>query len=687
MKTTLDLHHKAVATNEPKMGGVRISPKRTGLCFTKIKDQRMKALSWVATAMLIGCLLRTELSAQRTVIEINPSVASGKISPGIYGVNQRWFDYEISQWEPGVGKQSKLIKTYNDLGLRSLRYPAGTAADAFDWKRSIGPRDKRAKVIEGHTWELKRNASPGGEGGAGGHALGVDFGLDEVLRFCEKNGTLLTYMYNFGTGNAANAADLVEYVNAPLGTNPNGGVAWARIRANNGHPEPYGVKYFEMGNEMYVGGRQHFWLEGKSSHDHHYKYCFGDTVKYSKQLTGEYDAQSVKAAKSNYTPHQVKYLRYPPVVAGTDSVFVGGVLWKRVDNLKKYGAENAYELDETTGKLSFGDGVHGNLPLYQDSLATIRASYTAVREGFQDFYRAMKAVDPSIKVLSCLFDRKFIDYMGATHPYDGVTIHPYAGFWNLPEKESVDNYHDLVLSNSDEEADSAYHTLDLIRRTVSPERSAGMELLFSEYGIALSSIANQYGVSMDQALYGARMVISAMDLNMAFTSKHALTGIIGNEPHFVVSPTGYMFKMFTRMFGPVKIFSSVANNPERAIVPNPYYERLNKGRKTLPKLHLAASKDAEGNVYLMVLNRDRADAVASTVKLSKYAMQAEATVWTLTGDSYTAHNTAEKPDNVTIKESTLAVGDQLFSYTFPPHSITAIKLKGKVPNLSKAKSK
>lgn len=239
-----------------------------------------------------------------------------------------------------------------------------------------------------------------------------------------------------------------------------------------------------------------------------------------------------------------------------------------------------YKLNQATGELAFGDGVHGNLPLYKDSLATIRASYTAVREGFTDFYKAMKAVDPNVKVLSCLFDRKFIDYMGAKHPYDGVTVHPYAGFRNLPKEESVDNYHDLVLSNSDEEADSTRHTVDVIRKTVSLERRAGMELLFSEYGIVLSSITDQYSVSMDQALYGARIIISAIDLNMAFTSKHAITGIIGSAPCFVVSPTGYMFKMFTRMFGPVKISSSITNNPERPIVPNPFYERLKTKQET-----------------------------------------------------------------------------------------------------------
>ena len=137
----------------------------------------MKRPPYLKTILLfIGCLLHAPLFAQRTVINVNPSVTLGNINPGIYRVNQRWFDYDIRFWEPGEGKESKLIKNYRTIGLRSLRYPAGTAADAFDWKRTIGPRDKRAKVIEGHTWELRRNTNPGGDEGNGGYALGLTYG-------------------------------------------------------------------------------------------------------------------------------------------------------------------------------------------------------------------------------------------------------------------------------------------------------------------------------------------------------------------------------------------------------------------------------------------------------------------------------------------------------------------------------
>jgi alpha-N-arabinofuranosidase len=48
-----------------------------------------------------------------------------------------------------------------------------------------------------------------------------------------------------GTGTLAEALDWVEYCNRETGT------AWADRRAANGHPEPYRVKYWGLGNEMY----------------------------------------------------------------------------------------------------------------------------------------------------------------------------------------------------------------------------------------------------------------------------------------------------------------------------------------------------------------------------------------------------------------------------------------------------
>ena len=191
------------------------------------------------------CLLALPftLPAQKTIIKADPTQNLSTINPGIYGINQRWFDYDLSLWND---ENSKLYKNYKEVGLGSFRYPAGTAAGAFEWKRAIGPREKRS-VIEGHTW-IERRRAAGGDNGGGGGAMSADFGLDEALQFCEKTNSTFIYMYNFGTGSANDAADLVEYLNAPVASNPNGGIDWAQERAKNGHPKPYNVKYIEMGN-------------------------------------------------------------------------------------------------------------------------------------------------------------------------------------------------------------------------------------------------------------------------------------------------------------------------------------------------------------------------------------------------------------------------------------------------------
>ncbi len=617
-------------------------------------------LTWY---LLIGSFVSPMMmEAQKTIIKADPSKDLRAISRGIYGVNQRWFDYELGLWND---ENSKLHKNYKAVGLGSFRYPAGTAAGAFSWKGAIGPKEKRS-VIEGHTW-VGRKGAAGGDNGGGGHAMPADFGLDEALRFCEKTKSVFIYMYNFGTGSAADAADLVEYLNAPVGSNPRGGISWARERAKNGHPEPYNVKYIEMGNEMYLRGQQHYWLEGKSAHDHNYKYCFGDTVSYTKQMVGDLDAHSLKAATGSKNSNLVKYIRYPPVLKNSANLYVGQTQWKRVSDLKAAGAENVYMLDETTGKITFGDGRHGNLPLENDTAAVITASYQAARDGFDDHYRAIKQVDPDIQVLSCLLHNDFIETMD-TSPYDGVAMHPYAGFWNLPQKESVDNYHDLVMLNSDEEADSAHHVLDVIRQHIGPDRKDEVQVIFTEYGIALGTIAPQYQSSIDQALYTGRLVSTAIELGMPLTSKHSITSVIGSAPHFVITPTGYLFKLYSHMFGDTHIPAEIQNNPVRKAV----------NGKELPKLHVTSSKDKSGNVYLMVLNRDRADAVTADVEFNKYALtNNNAVAWTLSGPEYTSYNTPEDPNAVAIKESTIAARGNVLTHTFPAHSITAIRVSGK----------
>ncbi|HWG84639.1 MAG TPA: alpha-L-arabinofuranosidase C-terminal domain-containing protein, partial [Deinococcales bacterium] len=70
------------------------------------------------------------------------------------------------------------------------------------------------------------------------------FGTDEFMRFCRAVAAEPMLAVNLGTGTAEEAAQLVEYCNAPAGTH------YADWRVANGHREPYGVRYWCLGNEM-----------------------------------------------------------------------------------------------------------------------------------------------------------------------------------------------------------------------------------------------------------------------------------------------------------------------------------------------------------------------------------------------------------------------------------------------------
>jgi len=71
----------------------------------------------------------------------------------------------------------------------------------------------------------------------------LDFSIDSLLQFCERVGVEPILTVNFQINNPANAARMVEYCNGDIGT-PMGAV-----RAARGHPEPYNVVRWCIGNE------------------------------------------------------------------------------------------------------------------------------------------------------------------------------------------------------------------------------------------------------------------------------------------------------------------------------------------------------------------------------------------------------------------------------------------------------
>ena len=148
------------------------------------------------------------------------------------------------------GVRGDVLSKVKALSPRFVRWPGGNVAQDYHWRWGIGPRDERPLWVN-LSWknELEPN----------------DFGTDEFIRFARNVGAEPSLTVNVeGRGATVDeAAAWVEYCNGSA-TSTNGA-----MRARNGHPEPYHVKLWEVGNEIWGD-----WVRGHS-----------DAATYARNLT------------------------------------------------------------------------------------------------------------------------------------------------------------------------------------------------------------------------------------------------------------------------------------------------------------------------------------------------------------------------------------------------------------------
>ena len=127
------------------------------------------------------------------------------------------------------GFRPDTIGLLKQLNSGIYRFPGGNFVSNHDWRDAIGDPDRRPPRWD-HAWSV---AQPN------------DVGTDEFMILCELLDVEPYITVNAGFGEARSAADLVEYANGSVDT-PMGG-----LRAANGHPEPYAIKWWGIGNEMF----------------------------------------------------------------------------------------------------------------------------------------------------------------------------------------------------------------------------------------------------------------------------------------------------------------------------------------------------------------------------------------------------------------------------------------------------
>ncbi len=110
-----------------------------------------------------------------------------------------------------------------------MRFPGGNYVSDLNWYHTVGDRASRPPFFD-HAWNAVKSD---------------DVGLDEFMTLCRLIDTRPYITVNAGFGGAHSAAREVEYMNGSVLTR------YGAMRARDGHPAPYDVKIWNIGNEPY----------------------------------------------------------------------------------------------------------------------------------------------------------------------------------------------------------------------------------------------------------------------------------------------------------------------------------------------------------------------------------------------------------------------------------------------------
>lgn len=181
------------------------------------------------------------------------SEVSGNNRFVIYGSNRGVIYLDVVRLMPPAyknrpnGLRIDMAEVQAALQPKLIRFPGGCDVEScsvdsgWNWKKTIGPIEQRPGKVTQH-WHYRNSQQ---------------FGLDEMFRMCEDLGAEPIYCTSVSIDDGyvgvsvdkiqpfvQDVLDLIEYANGDAKTS-----LWGKKRAANGHPEPYNLKYIEVGNE------------------------------------------------------------------------------------------------------------------------------------------------------------------------------------------------------------------------------------------------------------------------------------------------------------------------------------------------------------------------------------------------------------------------------------------------------
>lgn len=229
----------------------------------------LNALAWTIAAIVVVFGLSISAGAGD-----DPSATPIRVTihdKVLHSIDSRLFGQfmERPSWGSEIGAEAAVMpgthqlrpeakRLIRNMQIPVARFPGGTDVDYVDWLDMIDNvpgRGAERPITVGHT----------------GNRVTNFFGYDEFLRLCNELKIESILVVNFRDGlldkdgpdrAAQHAAKLAAYANAATDAQLPGDLGmWPNLRAKNGQSKPYGVKYFQIGNETWA-----FWRKASLEH-------------------------------------------------------------------------------------------------------------------------------------------------------------------------------------------------------------------------------------------------------------------------------------------------------------------------------------------------------------------------------------------------------------------------------------
>ncbi|NOX63249.1 MAG: hypothetical protein GXP42_15085 [Chloroflexi bacterium] len=579
-------------------------------------------------------------------ITIDATQPGFAISPDLWGTNLTHNANATETVENPV-----FVAAAGQTSVTLVRWPGGNNADAYDWKRDEiikpGRRVQSANKVD----------------------------MPRLLEFLNQIEAEPSITINFGTMNAQDAADLVEFLNGPADS------TWGAQRAALGFPEPVGVRYFEIGNEI---NQPHMWYYAWTA-ENPVKYFFGGGEerrgRYNNAGSQEYDPVGAKGDffKVGGGPNQVYYLRFPPVrdvqvlwfATREDVENEAFEKWKRVDDLSTQGADaKVYELDEAEGVLRFGDGVHGAIPPAESFFLVEYTTYD--HDGYLDFVRAMRAAPSSVPIqigaamLPFTDTQPITDANGMREIFEAMDFyvrHQYNASFPVAYYDSYDARRQIPTMRVDI-LRQVYARVRQYMKSIGVDKPLGVAV--TEWNIFLNQDHWEKNLTLEGGVLAAewfiRLLNAGKDAPVFYANQFALGGgnlsLVRSVGNNSIAPMGYVFQGFANWPGH-RVLPITVDSPS-AIA----YDQLT------PYVAAAAALSADGETLLLaVVNNAENETLDVAVQISGFE-PASAQMWRLQADAYWADN-KQNPTNVALQEQ--PPPSPLTQLALPPHSVTFVE--------------